>query len=68
LRSLRVIKHEILRLAFEATTAEGVETIEQAQLLEAEGCTEIQGYLISRPMPVEELEKFSKKHTHVSTT
>lgn len=45
-----------------ATTAEGVETTEQAQILEAEGCTEIQGYLISKPMPLEDIEEFSKAH------
>jgi EAL domain-containing protein (putative c-di-GMP-specific phosphodiesterase class I) len=31
------------------TTAEGVETLEQLQTLRKEGCTEVQGYLISRP-------------------
>jgi EAL domain-containing protein (putative c-di-GMP-specific phosphodiesterase class I) len=31
------------------TTAEGVETVEQLQTLRKEGCTEVQGYLISRP-------------------
>jgi diguanylate cyclase (GGDEF)-like protein len=33
------------------TTVEGVETEEQYAYLKAEGCTEVQGYLISRPMP-----------------
>jgi diguanylate cyclase (GGDEF)-like protein len=31
--------------------AEGVETAEQAGALRARGCTRLQGYLISRPMP-----------------
>jgi EAL domain-containing protein (putative c-di-GMP-specific phosphodiesterase class I) len=35
--------------------AEGVETIEQLDFLKAAGCAEIQGYLISRPVPQEEL-------------
>jgi diguanylate cyclase (GGDEF)-like protein len=35
--------------------AEGVETPEQRTLLEAIGCDEIQGYLLGRPMPLEEL-------------
>lgn len=33
------------------TTAEGVETLERLVQLEAEGCTEVQGYLFSRPRP-----------------
>jgi EAL domain-containing protein (putative c-di-GMP-specific phosphodiesterase class I) len=33
------------------TTVEGVETEEQFAYLKAEGCTEVQGFLISRPMP-----------------
>jgi EAL domain-containing protein (putative c-di-GMP-specific phosphodiesterase class I) len=37
------------------TTAEGVETSEQLELLRAEGCTEAQGYLISRPVRCEDL-------------
>ncbi|MGE0627105.1 MAG: EAL domain-containing protein [Hyphomicrobiaceae bacterium] len=33
------------------TTAEGIETGEQLDLVKAEGCTEMQGYLFSRPIP-----------------
>ncbi len=32
-----------------STTAEGVESIEQKQMLHMHGCTEVQGYLIGRP-------------------
>jgi EAL domain-containing protein (putative c-di-GMP-specific phosphodiesterase class I) len=35
-----------------AITAEGVETRQQLETLERAGCTEIQGYLFSRPVPV----------------
>ncbi len=38
-----------------ATTAEGVETQDQYQLLRAAGCSLVQGYLLSRPMPPAEL-------------
>ena len=34
-----------------AITAEGVETRQQLDALERAGCTEIQGYLFSRPVP-----------------
>ncbi|SFU90385.1 PAS domain S-box-containing protein/diguanylate cyclase (GGDEF) domain-containing protein [Methylobacterium sp. 174MFSha1.1] len=34
-----------------ATTAEGVETPEQAACLRREGCTQLQGYLYGKPMP-----------------
>jgi diguanylate cyclase (GGDEF)-like protein len=37
------------------TTVEGVETEEQLAYLTAEGCTEVQGYLISRPMPAKDV-------------
>jgi predicted signal transduction protein with EAL and GGDEF domain len=38
-----------------ATTAEGVETVEQLERIRAEGCTEVQGYLFSAPRPACEL-------------
>jgi diguanylate cyclase (GGDEF)-like protein len=37
------------------TTAEGVETLEQLDKLREEGCTEVQGYIFSRPKPASEL-------------
>ena len=37
------------------TTAEGVETEEQMRCLNREGCTEIQGYLLSKPVPSAEV-------------
>jgi len=38
-----------------ALTGEGVETCEQFDLLRSAGCDEAQGYLFSRPMPVDAL-------------
>jgi diguanylate cyclase (GGDEF)-like protein len=41
-----------------ATVAEGVETDEQMARISADGCTDVQGYLISRPMPPEQIDSF----------
>ena len=38
-----------------ASTAEGVETVEQLSRIRAEGYTEIQGYLVSKPLPAHEV-------------
>jgi hypothetical protein len=40
-----------------ATTADGVETKEQLATIKSEGCTEMQGYLFSRPFPAHELKE-----------
>jgi diguanylate cyclase (GGDEF)-like protein len=37
------------------TTAEGIETIDQLELIRATGCTEAQGYLFSVPRPLREV-------------
>jgi diguanylate cyclase (GGDEF)-like protein/PAS domain S-box-containing protein len=39
-------------------TAEGVETQQQMNLLRREGCDEIQGFLLGRPMPAKDVEDF----------
>ena len=38
-------------------TAEGVETGEQLDRIASEGCTEMQGFLFSRPLPAKEIER-----------
>ncbi len=42
--------------------AEGVEDVAQMQLLQQMGCDFIQGYLLSRPLPMAELEVFLHRH------
>jgi diguanylate cyclase (GGDEF)-like protein len=43
-------------------TAEGVETPAQLAQLRAEGCTEAQGYLFSRPVAVAKVERLLSQH------
>ena len=40
-----------------SVVAEGVETEEQLEALRADGCNQVQGYLISRPGPIAHFEK-----------
>jgi EAL domain-containing protein (putative c-di-GMP-specific phosphodiesterase class I) len=40
------------------TVAEGVETQEQLEKVTSEGCTEMQGFLFSRPLPAGEIGAF----------
>ena len=44
------------------TTAEGVETAEQLEVLVAEGCTHAQGYHVSRPVPADRIEALLIEH------
>ena len=50
------------------TTAEGVETEAQRELLRKEGCTEMQGYLFSRPIPASEIAALLSAHPISSKT
>ncbi len=47
--------------------AEGVETKEQYDLLMTEGCDEMQGYYIAKPMPIELMETYLAKKKPAST-
>ena len=40
------------------TVAEGIETAEQWEFLASRGCSEMQGYYVSRPLEAADLEKF----------
>jgi EAL domain-containing protein (putative c-di-GMP-specific phosphodiesterase class I) len=40
-----------------ACTAEGVETPEQRSTVSSEGCTEMQGFLLSKPLPLDEIDR-----------
>jgi len=42
--------------------AEGVESEEQAKILRLVRCDQMQGYLISRPLPFEEMSAFLGQH------
>ena len=44
-----------------STTAEGVETAEQAEMLRNLGCTKIQGFHFGRPMPAEDVQQLFRR-------
>jgi len=48
------------------TTAEGVETEEQLARILADGCTDVQGYLISKPLPSDKIMDFLQSHRTTS--
>ena len=45
-----------------STVAEGVETAEQAELIKAMGCGQIQGYFYSRPLPADDFLTYYRAH------
>jgi len=56
-RSLAIVRAvcELARSFGATTTAEGVETDSQLDQITAEGCTEMQGYIFSGPLPANEI-------------
>jgi diguanylate cyclase (GGDEF)-like protein len=50
-----------------ATIAEGIETDEQMARAASDGCTDVQGYLISRPLPPEQIDGFLKSRDDTGT-
>jgi diguanylate cyclase (GGDEF)-like protein len=60
----RYIANTIVQMAHALNmrvVAEGVETNQQRDLLVGMGCDELQGYLFSRPMPAQELARWSAR-------
>ena len=45
-----------------AVTAEGVETLDQFEMLRAEGCDTFQGYALSRPLPASQIARYMRDH------
>ncbi len=45
-----------------STVAEGVETVEQLELMKTLGCDQIQGYFFSRPLPADDFLEFYRAH------
>ncbi len=67
-----VILNSVIRMAHGLDipiVAEGVETIEQAEMLKTMGCRLMQGYFFAKPMPIEQFYKLLKdtktaRHTY----
>lgn len=60
-QGVRVILESILGMCRNLglpVVGEGVETLQQLALLRQHGCTEVQGYLMARPMPMEAVEQY----------
>lgn len=60
------ITHSMIDLAHKlgmTVVAEGVETFQQLEMLRSMGCDTIQGYLFSRPIPAEELQRRLRRGT-----
>ncbi len=66
----RAIVRAVISLARDLgmrVTAEGVENEQQAAILASLGCTEVQGFLYSRPMPASEVDKKEGAAAHPPT-
>jgi diguanylate cyclase (GGDEF)-like protein/PAS domain S-box-containing protein len=50
------------------TCAEGVETAEQLAFLQAEGCDEVQGFYLSRPLPASDIARLLERPIRLQST
>lgn len=61
----QAITSAIITLAHDlgmGVVAEGVETEQQLELLLSQGCDEVQGYFLARPMPAEQFKEYLVSH------
>ncbi|MBQ9377014.1 MAG: EAL domain-containing protein, partial [Schwartzia sp.] len=64
-RNGRVILSELIRMASALgvdTICEGVETEEQMRFLQENGCSRLQGYYFSKPLPFDQVLAWQKEH------
>jgi len=67
----RAITKTIISLAHSLNInviAEGVETEEQLQLLVDNGCTSFQGYLLGKPVPIDQFKALLKEKNLLANT
>ncbi|WP_432199578.1 putative bifunctional diguanylate cyclase/phosphodiesterase [Erythrobacter sp. W53] len=64
-RAMMLSSITVARALKMAVTAEGVETTEQADMVRAAGCDQIQGWLYFKPMPREEIPAYLDKEIDV---
>ena len=65
-RGKQIIRHTISMIQDIGleVVAEGVETIDQAQFLKNNGCKIVQGFLYSKPLPVNEFEELMERQSN----
>ncbi len=67
-RAMMLSSITVARALKMAVTAEGVETEEQAQMVRAAGCDQIQGWLYFKAMPASEIPQYLDRPVAIATT